>query len=122
MKVEKIIRRQLSFSELTIEIKSVGADILVTLSGGDKPHIGSVILAIPRKSLDSEKISCTSSVMNVVGHKDEKICRNVAENICRRYNAVTVCVGGFHCDNLDAAQIQEVVDACEISEEICEGS
>ena len=111
----QIIKKQLSFSELKIEIKSVGEDILILISGGDKPHIGSAVLAIPRKSLrDETKISCTSSVLNVTGHKDEKICRYVAETFCKKYNAVTVCAGGFHCDNLTAEQIQEVVDAVKI--------
>lgn len=114
MKVEnKIIRRQLSFSELTIEIKCVGEDILILVTGGDKPHIGSAVLAIPRPSLREEnKISCTSSILNVTGHKDEKICRVLAETFCKKYNAVTICAGGFHCDNLTLAQIQEVIDAC----------
>ena len=116
MKVEnKIIRRQLSFSELTIEIKSVGADILILVTGGDKPHIGSAVLSVPRPSLrDENKISCTSSILNVTGHKDETICRYLAETFCKKYNAVTICTGGFHCDNLTPAQIQEVVDACNL--------
>ena len=115
MKVDEIITKKLSFAEIKFEIKSVGEDILILISGGDKPHIGSAVLAIPRKSLrDETEISCTSSVLNVVGHKDEKICRYVAETFCRKYNAVTVCAGGFHCDNLTAEQIQEVIDACKI--------
>ena len=115
MKVEKIITKKLSFAELKIEIKSVGEDILILVTGGDKPHIGSAVLAIPRKSLRDEKIiSCTSSVLNVTGHKDEKICRYLAETFCKKYNAVTICAGGFHVDNLTAEQIQEVVDACKI--------
>ena len=99
----EIITRQLSFAEISIEIERVGGDILILIRGGDKPHIGSVVLAVPRPSLTGENFSCTSSVLNVVGHKDETICR-----------AVTVCTGGFHVDNLTAAQIQEVVDACKI--------
>ena len=108
----QIIERQLSFAELKIEIKSVGEDILILVIGGDKPHIGSAVLAIPRKSLNSDSISCTSSVLNVTGHKDEKICRYVAESFCKRYNSVVVCTGGFHVDNLTAEQIQEVIDSC----------
>ena len=114
MKIEKnFIKKKLSFAEIIFEIQPVGEDILIIIRGGDKPHIGSTILAIPRKSLaDAEKISCTSSVINVLGHKDEFICRLVAENFCKKYNAVTVCTGGFHVDNLSAEKIQEVIDAC----------
>ena len=111
----EIITRQLSFAEISIEIERVGGDILILIRGGDKPHIGSVVLAVPRASLSDEKItSCTSSVLNVTGHKDEKICRAAAESYCKKFGAVTVCTGGFHVDNLTAAQIQEVVDACKI--------
>ncbi len=107
------ITKKLSFAEIKFEIKFVGTDILILIQGGDKPHIGSAVLAIPRKSLsDENKISCTSSVLNVTGHKDEKICRYVAEKFCKRYNSVVICTGGFHVDNLTAAQIQEVIDAC----------
>ena len=118
MKIEeKIIKRQLSFSTLTIEIKLIGKDILILLSGGDKPHIGCAVLAIPSLSLrDKTKISCTSSILNVTGHKDEKICRYVAETFCQKYNSVTVCTGGFHVDNLTAEQIQEVINVCNFEE------
>ena len=110
----EIITKKLSFAEITFEIKFIGDDILILIYGGDKPHIGSAVLAIPRKSLSNDSISCTSSVLNVTGHKDEKICRHVAETFCKRYNSVAVCAGGFHCDNLTAEQIQEVVDICKI--------
>ena len=113
MKVtDKFITKKLSFAEIKFEIKPVGNDILILIQGGDKPHIGCTVLAIPRKSLRDDSISCTSSVLNVTGHKDEKICRYVAETFCKRYNSVAVCTGGFHVDNLTAEQIQEVIDAC----------
>ncbi len=110
----EVITRRLSFAEISIEIERIGEDILILIRGGDKPHIGSVVMAIPRQSLSGESFSCTSSVLNVVGHKDEAICRAVAENFCKKFRAVTVCTGGFHVDNLSAAQIREVVDACKI--------
>lgn len=113
--MEKIIKKILSFAEIFFEIKFVGNDIFILIRGGDKPHIGSCVLSVPRPALaDAKKISCTSSVLNVTGHKDEYICRIVAENFCKNFNAVTVCTGGFHVDNLTADKIQEVIDACNL--------
>ena len=110
---EKIIKKKLSFTEIEFEIKNVGEDILILIRGGDKPHIGTAVLSVPRPSLsDSEKISCTSSVLNVTGHKDEKICRAVAENFCKKFQTTVLCTGGFHVDNLSAEKISEVVEAC----------
>ncbi|MBQ6397572.1 MAG: hypothetical protein IJI06_05425 [Oscillospiraceae bacterium] len=48
-----------------------------------KPHIGCAVLAIPRPSLKSDgSMSCTSSVLNLSGHKDETLCRLLAERAC----------------------------------------
>ena len=102
MEIEKkIIKKKISFAEIEFEIQNIGEDILIVLRGGDKPHIGSCVLSIPRPSLKNDKkISCTSSVLNVIGHKDEFICRIVAENFCKNFNKTVICTGGFHVDNL----------------------
>ena len=114
MQIErKIIKKKLSFAEIEFEIQPVGEDILIIIRGGERAHIGSTVLAIPRPSLADEKIfSCTSSVLNVTGHKDEKICRLVAETFCKKFQKITVCTGGFHVDNLSAEKISEVIEAC----------
>ena len=53
-------------------------------------------------------MSATSSVLNYVGHKDEVICRYVAEKISRELNRRVVCTGGFHKDGILPEEIQEV--------------
>lgn len=103
----------LSFATLTLCIHPVGDDISILISGG-KDHIGCTVLAIPRPSLTGNgSISCTSSVLNVTGHKDEVICRLLAERYASKYNAVTVCTGGFHIDHISKEQIKELVSALE---------
>lgn len=107
----KEIRKVLSFAEITVRIESIGEDYLITVSGG-KAHIGSCVLAVPRPSLsDPEEPGCTSSIINVTGHKDELICRKLAESICLRNRRTVVCTGGFHIDNLEEKGIREVLDA-----------
>ena len=79
-----------------------------------KPHIGCAVLAIPRPSLKSDgSMSCTSSVLNLSGHKDETLCRLLSERACVSYQKTCLCTGGFHVDNMSAQQIQEVVQAVE---------
>lgn len=103
---------ELSFSELRISINRLGQDYSVLLLGGEKPHIGCTVLSIPRPSLTGDgSLSATSSVLNVTGHKDEVLCRYLAEEICRRKNAVTVCSGGFHTDGITKEQIKEIEQA-----------
>ena len=67
----KVYEKELSFSTIKIYVLKLGNDYNITISGGDNPHIGTSVLAIPRPSLTGdESISATSSVMNMVGHKD----------------------------------------------------
>lgn len=116
---ELIIERKLSFSTITVRVSLVGADYLIVLEGGDGPHIGGCVLAVPRPSLRGEGMSCTSSVLNVSGHKDEQLLRLLAEKKCRASNRVTVCTGGFHKDAITAEQIAEVQRAvAEIAESL----
>ncbi|MBQ1399786.1 MAG: hypothetical protein IIY83_04635, partial [Lachnospiraceae bacterium] len=53
----------------------------------------------------------TSSVINVTGHKDEAVCRYLAEEVCRATGRTVVCTGGFHVDGITPEQIAEVTEA-----------
>lgn len=115
------VRRQLSFAELVVEGYRIGEEYCIHVSGGERPHIGCAVLAIPRPSLyDPDVTSATSSVLNVTGHKDECICRPLAKAVAKRKHAITVCTGGFHMDGMTAAQIQELMDCikCLTEEEL----
>lgn len=108
------LEKELSFSRFSLDIYPVGEDIAAVLSGGERPHIGCAVLALPRPSLTgSGAVSCTSSVLNAAGHKDEAVCRQTAEALCRRYNAAVTCTGGFHQDNITPEQIEELKKALE---------
>lgn len=108
------VKKQLSFAELTVQGYKIGEEYCIHVSGGERPHIGCVVLAIPRPSLcNSDVTSVTSSVLNVTGHKDEYICRRLSEAVAKRKNTVAVCTGGFHMDEITTEQIQELMDCIE---------
>lgn len=106
------IEKELSFTMLTVEITRLGEDWLIALTGGKKPHIGCMVMALPRPSLTGNgQMSATSSVVNVTGHKDEELCRILAERMAKKKGAVTVCTGGFHMDHIREDEIEEVRQA-----------
>lgn len=112
---EFFVEKQLSFSWLSIRGRFVGKDLMIDVQGGDIPHIGCCVLAIPRESLTKDgRISVTSSVMNLTGHKDEEICRSVAEFCSKEFHCTVVCAGGFHVDEMTENQIYEVKQAVEL--------
>lgn len=84
--------------------------VCIYLCGGTAPHIGTTVLAEPRPSLSGSGYSCTSSVLNLSGHKDEFAAREMAECICRKIQLpVSVCAG-IHIDEASTGELQILLD------------
>lgn len=106
------IEREVVNMNLKVSAGKIGKDILICLEGGNAPHIGCVVQAVPRPSLKEDgSMSATASVLNLTGHKDEFLCRKLAEKICSVTGCVTVCTGGFHLDGIKKEQIEDVIQA-----------
>nr|WP_178632997.1 hypothetical protein [uncultured Mediterraneibacter sp.] len=116
------LEREAAGSKLKVSAGKIGKDILICLEGGSAPHIGCVVQAVPRPSLTGDgSISATASVLNLIGHKDEFLCRKLAELICSKTGCVTVCTGGFHLDGITGEQIQDVMKVMdEVGENLVE--
>jgi len=71
--------------------------IILIVGGGQVSHIGSIVLAEPRK---------TSQVFNLPGHKEEKIARNFAEKTCVKRKMPVLCVCGIHIDDATKEDIK----------------
>ena len=106
-----ITRKQIAGITIEIQETRIGDDIVLILAGGDKPHIGCVVQAVPRPSLTNDgSISVTSSVLNLTGHKDEFLCRKLAEKRCRKTGRIVVCTGGVHIENITKEQIHKLLE------------
>jgi hypothetical protein len=100
--------------KLSAEVKFIGSDLLVVISGGDKPHIGSVAVAMPRPSLRNRPaMSATSSVYNVPGHKDQAIAQRASEVLSAKLNCTVVVTAGFHSDGISREGIKRVLENAE---------
>ena len=102
------IRRTIDDLWIELDVRWLGPDLLAVLHGGTE-HVGCVVLALPRPSLaDPQRTSCTSSVLNRTGHKDEILCRMVAERLCIHFKTAVVCAGGIHFDEITERQLCEL--------------
>ena len=96
--------------DLTASIRIIGSDLLVAIWGGDKPHIGAVAVAQPRPSLkDPAVTSSSSSVICLVGHKEDELAKAAAEILAAALKTQVVVTAGIHWDNLSPEAIQRVV-------------
>jgi len=84
-------------------ITRVGEDLVVAVGGGQKPHVGCVVLAQPSPSkTKAGGWTVSYSVLTIPPHKEEPIARGVARRIAEEIGRVTVVTAGVHDDNLDA--------------------
>ncbi|MEW6265112.1 MAG: hypothetical protein AB1641_18705 [Thermodesulfobacteriota bacterium] len=89
----------------------IGADLLVMIWGGDRPHIGAVAAAQPRPSLkDPSVTSATASVLAFLGHKEDVLAKMASEALASALNTNVVVAAGLHWDNLDEPGIRRVME------------
>ena len=67
-------------------------------------------LALPRPSLrDKKKTSATSSVLTLLGHKEDVTAKTVSEALAAALKKNVVVTAGIHWDNLKAEEIEVIV-------------
>lgn len=89
----------------------IGEDLCVIISGGDCPHIGCVTLSVPRPSLTDEcVVSATTSVLNLLGHKDDEAAHYVSHELSAKLNKNVVVTCGIHVGNITNDEIKIIID------------
>ena len=92
-------------------VQEIGRDVLVSLWGGSRPHIGAIGMATPRPSLkDPRKWSATSSNFTYVGHKEDSVVKMVSEKLASRLRTNIVVVAGIHWDKIRPEDIEILQD------------
>jgi len=90
-------------------VQEVGQDILVSIWGGTRPHIGAVGIAIPRPSLKNQKKwSATSSNFTFVGHKEDTLVKKISEKLAARLRRNVVVTAGLHWDGVTSNEIKTI--------------
>ena len=85
-----------------------GEDIILFLGGGEKPHIGSVILSEPGKR---------TRVITRKRHLDWIVGKPIAEKVCKKKKKPVLCIAGVHVDNASKEEIELLKENCKKLEE-----
>jgi len=84
-------------------VERVGKDMVLVLGGGEAPHIGGVVLAVPGEGVQTL----------VHGpHRDLEVLVPLAGTVSARYGVTVVAVGGVHIDHATPEEIAVVVRNC----------
>jgi hypothetical protein len=106
----QVVRVQSETSGRAIQARVVAAgdDLVIVVGGGDRPHVGVVVLAQPVPSRTGPgKHSASVTVVTIPPHKEESIARSVAERVASELRRVVVVTAGVHEDDIDSDGIGE---------------
>ena len=89
-----------------------GDDIVLFLGGGEKPHLGSVVLSEPGK----KPVVINRKIKNIT-HKDWIVAKPIASKVSKKRNKPVVCIAGIHIDNATKEDIEKLKENCRKLEE-----
>ena len=108
-----VLARQRGRIALRLVCVAMGRDFSVSLDGGDLPHIGAVAVAQPRPSHRGGGRSATTSVIALLGHKEDELARSVANRLAAGLDATVSVACGIHLDQAGPEDLQTVMDLAE---------
>ncbi|MDA8216138.1 MAG: hypothetical protein M0Z94_00820 [Dehalococcoidales bacterium] len=92
----------------------VGGDLVVSIWGGTGPHVGAAALAVPYPSRERPgATSATSSVLTLLGHKDDQVAKAAAERLAAAHGRTVVVTAGLHVDRASADDIRALIAAAD---------
>ncbi len=86
-----------------LKTEQIGDDRLYILGGGERPHIGGVVIWEPEKG---------GQTIILGTHKDHLVLEPLAEKACDKYKVTTVAVGGIHIENATQEEITIIMKNC----------
>ena len=86
-----------------LEEKKIGTDLIYVLGGGERSHIGGIVICEPGKETQAIRLE---------GHYDDIVLKPIAEAACKKYKTKVVAVGGVHVDNASQEEIDLLVKNC----------
>lgn len=86
-----------------LEKKPLDDDLIYILGGGERSHIGGIVVCEPGKETRMVKFE---------NHYDNIVLQLIAEAACKKYKKKVVAIGGVHIDNASKEEIELLVSNC----------
>ena len=93
-----------------LEQQRIGPDFLFILGGGEKTHIGGIVISEPNKP---------PTIIRLGTHYDHHVLTPIIETARQIYNTTIVAIGGIHIENASKEDINIITQNCqEITDQI----
>lgn len=90
--------------QVKLEARPMGKDWNVSITGGDRPHIGAAALGTPYEKPDGTWSAC-ASVLALPTHKEDALARQAAALLAKRVHHTVLVSCGIHTDALTMDEI-----------------
>lgn len=104
--------------QISLTLHNTGDGINGLLIGGERPHIGGVVMALPRPSLRGEGWSADIYITPVPGHKDIEVAKKVAAVLAQELHNIVVITAGIHSDDLSPDELSKIISHCDTLTEV----
>ncbi len=95
---------------LTALVAAAGNDLVVSIIGGDLPHVGAVAAACCTPSAGNGKSPVVSaSVITLPGHREDEVVRTAALKLAKRFGVNVAVSAGMHWNVISGQGIAAVL-------------
>ncbi len=95
---------------VSASLQLLGPDVLISVWGGTRPHIGALSVSEPRSERDPEKgLSSNLLQFSFPGHRDDVVARRVSERAAAALQRRVVVSAGIHVPDITPAGIDTVL-------------
>lgn len=95
-------------SRISVEWRWIGGDLLVSVTGGEAPHIGAAALAFLENGVPSVL------PLQVPGHREGELACFCAETLCQAAECTVLVLCGIHIDKASREEIQQLCANAEL--------
>lgn len=81
----------------------IGDDGVYFLGGGEKSHVGGIVICEPGKKIKTIRLK---------NHYDYVVLEIIAKKILKKYKKKIIVLGGIHIENASKEEINKIVDNC----------
>jgi hypothetical protein len=99
--------------QVLLRLWDTSAGWVGSLTGGEVPHVGGVVLAVPRASLSGQGRSCDMWLIPVPGHLDHEVAAPLVRRLCVQLNEPISLTAGIHVERATNEDITLIRENCE---------
>jgi hypothetical protein len=96
-----------------------GCGLVVVVTGGDKPHIGSVAVAFVGTKAEGEEPDISETVIPT--HMDQHLSTPIARELSKRLQIPVAVVAGIHVDGITKEEITQILSYADVIVESVSG-